>query len=150
MRYRININYTFDLGHALKKAQKAIADYTQNGQPVPVKLTAECDRLKRAENALDFRGSDALAARRIACDGKIVVGEFKATDGSGDTAALVAAAWDPEGRQPGAKKLCFHVDGRVRIYGQNGEVKPVRGPDGGYALDLPSDGAFFMVYGGRQ
>ena len=56
MRYRININYTFDLGHALKKAQKAIADYTQNGQPVPVKLTAECDRLKRAENALDFRG----------------------------------------------------------------------------------------------
>lgn len=101
-------------------------------------------------DALDFRGSDALAARRIACDGKIVVGEFKATDGSGDTAALVAAAWDPEGRQPGAKKLCFHVDGRVRIYGQNGEVKPVRGPDGGYALDLPSDGAFFMVYGGRQ
>ena len=56
MLYSININYTFDLGVALKKAQKAVDDYTQNGQPVPEKITAEYDRLKRAENALDFGG----------------------------------------------------------------------------------------------
>lgn len=56
MRYSLNINYTFDLGAALKKARRTMDDYTRNGAPVPQKIAALCDRLQAAENALDFGG----------------------------------------------------------------------------------------------
>ena len=105
------------------------------------------EELEALGDAPDVRWRDSTAVRRISCDGKIVVGEFATDDGSGDTAVLVAAAWDPEGKAPGAKKLRFRANGSVRIYGQNGEVTPVRERDGKYALDIPSDGAFFIVAG---
>ena len=105
------------------------------------------EELKVLGDAPDVRWRDATAVRKVACDGKIVEGEFAADDGSGDTAVLVAAAWDPEGKAPGVKQLRFRANGSVRVYGQNGEIAPVRERDGRYRLDLPSDGAFFIVAG---
>ena len=105
------------------------------------------DERKTLGDALDVRWRDFTAVRKMSCDGKIVIGEFKAEDGSGDTAVLVAAAWDPEGKAPGVKQLRFRANGSVRVYGQNGEVAPVRERDGRYRLDLTSDGAFFIVGG---
>ena len=105
------------------------------------------DERKALGDAVDVRWRDFTAVRKISCDGKLVIGEFKANDESGDTAVLVAAAWDPEGKNPGAKRLRFRANGSVRIYGPNGEVTPQRECDGKYALDLPSDGAFFIVGG---
>ena len=102
---------------------------------------------KTLGDAVDVRWRDFTAVRKISCDGKLVIGEFKAKDDSGDTAVLVAAAWDPEGKNPGAKRLRFRANGSVRIYGPSGEVTPARERDGKYAIDLPSDGAFFIVGG---
>ena len=105
------------------------------------------DERKALGDAPDVRWRDFTALRKISCDGKLVVGEFVAKDRSGDTAVAVAAAWDPEGKAPGAKRLHFRANGRVRVYGPNGEVTPAREPNGKYALDLASDGAFFIVGG---
>ena len=102
---------------------------------------------KALGDAVDVRWRDFTAIRKISCDGKLVVGEFVSKDGSGDTAVMVAAAWDPEGKAPGAKRLRFRANGTVRIYGPKGEVTPSREHDGKYALDLDSDGAFFIVGG---
>ena len=102
---------------------------------------------KALGDAVDVRLRDFTAIRKISCDGKLVVGEFVSKDGSGDTAVMVAAAWDPEGKAPGSKRLRFRANGTVRIYGPKGEVPPAREHDGKYALDLDSDGAFFIVGG---
>lgn len=56
MKYRININYTFNLGAALENARRMMDDYTLNGAPIPQKIAALYDRLQAAENALDFGG----------------------------------------------------------------------------------------------
>ena len=105
------------------------------------------DERKALGDAPDVRWRDFTAIRKISCDGKLVVGEFVSKDGSGDTAVMVAAAWDPEGKVSGAKRLRFRANGTVRVYGPKGEVMPVREHDGKYALDLASDGAFFIVGG---
>ena len=105
------------------------------------------DERKALGDAPDVRWRDFTAIRKISCGGKIVVGEFSAKDTSGDTAVMIAAAWDPEGRNPGAKKLLFRAKGSVRVYGRDGEVVPSREHDGRYSLELASDGAFFIVGG---
>ena len=98
-------------------------------------------------DALDVRWFDSTALRQLAAQdgGRLVVGEFKARDTSGETALFVASADDPEGTNVHARVVAFRGPEGVKAWSRDGEVAPVRLANGSYTLDLPSDGCLFIV-----
>lgn len=77
--------------------------------------------------------------------GKLLIGEFVGCEDAGETAVLVAAADDPEGKNPRVRTLRFRAPNGVRAYGPKGRVTPKRVAGEQWELSLPADGAYFII-----